>query len=66
MPWLRQRSSYAQTPFFSGAAMVCQLQRHLKMKMKRESEDSQKKRLTLRRLPQCDDEPEKKPPAKRR
>jgi hypothetical protein len=34
--------------------------------MKWESGDSQKKRPTLRRLPQCDDEPEKKPLAKRR
>jgi hypothetical protein len=46
--------------------MVYQLQRYLKMKMKREGEDSQKKRPTLRRLPQCDDESEKKPLAKRR
>jgi hypothetical protein len=39
----------------------------MKTKLKRESEDSQKKRPTLRRIPQCDDEPgDKKPIAKRR
>src|SRR5215813_5171824 len=39
----------------------------MKARLKQESKDSQKKRPTLRRIPQCDDEPgAKRPLAKRR